>query len=467
MTLFEKLAENFENLIAKGTLKLGDKMPSIRTVSKENGVSKNTVIQAYLLLESRSCIVSRPQVGFFVCLKDEQRLPMPMASSPRINRAPGKEDGLIGKVFSNFVNKNITQMALSVPDESFFPVARLNKCLQTAAKTLSAGGTGYDDIQGNLRLRKNVSKWSFTWGGNLGVDELVTTSGAMHAISLAFMALTKPGDRIGVESPVYFGILQLAKNMGLKVVELPTNPEFGVLPHDLEALIGEIDICLLVSNFNNPLGSCMPEENKKSVVELLTQHNIPLIEDDLYGDVYFGTSRPKPCKAFDKEGIVLWCGSVSKTLAPGYRVGWMAPGKFIKSILKLKLFHSISGTTVTQEAIGLFLENDYYEKHLRQLRATLYSNSLHFIRTIADYFPEGTKISRPQGGFVLWVELDKKWDTGKLFDKVLSRGISIAPGRMFTLQSQFHNCLRLNYGLPWSDKLEQELKLLGQILKEE
>lgn len=465
MTLYQELATNFESLIHKGSLKVGDKMPSIRTVSKEYGVSKNTVIQAYLVLESRSCIVSRPQAGFFVCEKADQRLPVPDASMPQNHPADPADDGLIGKVFRNFVNKEITQLSLSVPDESFFPVARLNKCLQKATQTLSSGGTGYDDIQGNLRLRKNIAKWAFTWSGNLGTKDLVSTSGAMHAISLAFMALTRPGTRIAVESPVYFGILQLAKNMGLRVVELPTHPVFGVSPEDVKAAIGNIDICLLVSNFNNPLGSCMPEENKREIVQILARHGIPLIEDDLYGDVYFGANRPKPCKAFDQEGMVLWCGSVSKTLAPGYRVGWMAPGKYMKEILKLKLFHSVSGTALTQEAIGLFLENDRYERHLRLLRKTLHANSLHFIRTIADHFPAETKVSRPQGGFVLWVELAKGVDTGKLFDPVLSQGISFAPGRMFTLQNQFHHCLRLNYGLPWSEKLEQQLMVLGQLLK--
>ncbi|MEX2514057.1 MAG: PLP-dependent aminotransferase family protein [Cyclobacteriaceae bacterium] len=465
MALYQQLATNFENLIKKGSLKVGDKIPSIRTVSKEYGVSKNTVIQAYLLLESRSFIISRPQSGFFVSQYANQRLPVPQASNPSNNPMEQADDGLIGKVFRNFVNKEITQLSLSVPDESFFPVARLNKCLQKATRSLSSGGTGYDEIQGNLHLRKNVAKRTFTWGGNLGTDDLVSTSGAMHAISMAFMALTQPGDRIAVESPVYFGILQLAKNMGLKVVELPTHPVTGVDPDDVKAIIGEIDICLLVSNFNNPLGSCMPEENKKAMVQLLSQNGIPLIEDDLYGDVYFGANRPKPCKAFDEEGMVLWCGSVSKTLAPGYRVGWVAPGKFIKDILKVKLFHSVSGTALTQEAIGHFLENDRYEKHLRQIRKTLYANSLHFIRAIGDHFPAGTKISRPQGGFVLWVELEKGIDTGKLFDPVLSQGISFAPGRMFTLQNQFHHCMRLNYGLPWSEKLDQQLRVLGQLLK--
>ncbi|MFO7824908.1 MAG: PLP-dependent aminotransferase family protein [Cyclobacterium sp.] len=466
MTLYQELAINFERLIQKGSLKVGDKMPSLRTVSKEYGVSINTVIQAYLVLESRSCIVSRPQAGFFVCEKADQRLPVPQASNPSNNPKEQADDGLIGKVFRNFVNKEITQLSLSVPDESFFPVGRLNKCIHKASQTLSSGGTGYDDIQGNLLLRKNVAKWTFTWAGNLGVGDLVSTSGAMHAISLAFMALTKPGDRIAVESPVYFGILQLAKNMGLKVIELPTHPVTGVDPDDVKARIGEIDICLLVSNFNNPLGSCMPEENKKAIVQLLSRHGIPLIEDDLYGDVYFGPNRPRPCKAFDEEGMVLWCGSVSKTLAPGYRVGWMAPGRFLKDILKLKLFHSVSGTALTQEAIGHFLESGRYEKHLAQMRKKLYANSLQFIRAVGDYFPEGTKVSRPQGGFVLWVELEKGKDTGKLFDRLLSQGISIAPGRMFTLQNQFYHCMRLNYGLPWSDKLDQQLYRLGQILKE-
>jgi DNA-binding transcriptional MocR family regulator len=279
------------------------------------------------------------------------------------------------------------------------------------------------------------------------------------------MALTKAGDTIAVESPVYFATLQLAKSIGLRVLELPTHPVTGIDPDALKKVLRNIKACILVSNFSNPTGSCIPEENKKLIVKMLAAANIPLIEDDLYGDVYFGASRPRPCKAFDEQGMVLWCGSVSKTLAPGYRVGWVAPGIFKDKIIRMKLLHSISSTTLTQEVIANFLENGRYENHLRRLRQTLYANSLQFIRAIGEYFPAGTRVTQPMGGFVLWAELHKQIDTAVLYDRAMEDKISIAPGRMFTLQNQFNNCMRLSYGLNWNERLDNRLQQLGALVK--
>ncbi|WP_315818220.1 PLP-dependent aminotransferase family protein [Paraflavitalea speifideaquila] len=231
-------------------------------------------------------------------------------------------------------------------------------------------------------------------------------------------------------------------------------------------MIGKIDICLLVPNFNTPLGYCMPDEHKQEVVKLLTKHGIPLIEDDVYGDLYFGAQRPQCCKTFDQEGNVLWVGSVSKTLAPGYRVGWIAPGQYKEKLLKLKLVHAISSTTIIQEAVGNFLQTGRYDKHLQQLRRTLQANYQHYVQAIADYFPEGTKTSRPQGGLALWVECSKSIDTAELYDRAMRQHISIGPGRMFTLQPQFENCMRLAMGIPWSEDIQRKLKVLGGLAKQ-
>jgi DNA-binding transcriptional MocR family regulator len=198
---------------------------------------------------------------------------------------------------------------------------------------------------------------------------------------------------------------------------------------------------------------------------MLSEGGIPLIEDNLYGDVYFGNSRPKPCKAFDEEGLVLWSGSVSKTLAPGYRVGWLAPEKFKDKIVHQKLIHTVSSTTITQEAIANFLEKGRYEHHLRKLRSELHSNSLQCASAVAEYFPEGSKITQPQGRFMLWVELDKRIDTTELCDLAIRQKISIAPGRMFSLQNQFTNSMRLSYGQRWSEQIDDKLKQLGRIAK--
>jgi DNA-binding transcriptional MocR family regulator len=281
------------------------------------------------------------------------------------------------------------------------------------------------------------------------------------------MAITKPGDTIAVESPVYFGVLRFAQSIGLKVLELPTDPDTGVDPDDVKKALQKHDIkaFFFVTNFSNPLGYCMPDEQKKEIVKILAHHGVPLIEDDLYGDVYFGKSRPRSCKSYDEEGNVLWCSSISKTLAPGYRVGWVAPGKYMDKIKRMKLYHSITSATAQQAAIASFLATGRYEHHLRKLRQTLHANSLQFMRAIGEYFPDGIKLTNPTGGFILWVELDKGIDTYSLYQEAIQQKISIAPGTIFTLQERYQNCMRLSYGMPWTHDVDKALKKLGNLVK--
>ena len=345
------------------------------------------------------------------------------------------------------------------------PIAKLNKGVISTVRKLDDGGTSYETVQGSVNLRRMVAKWSMEFGGQLTEDDLVTTSGTMNAIFNCLMAVTKPGDTLAIETPVYFGTLQIAKSLGLNVIEIPSHPITGIDLDALKKVLPKIDVCCFITNFSNPLGSLMPEEHKKELVKMLTESNIPLIEDDLYGNLFFGTTRPKPCKAFDEAGIVMWCSSVSKTVAPGYRVGWVAPGKFKEKIIRQKLLQTISTPILYQEVIADFMEHGRYDHHLRTFRNKLYANCLQYQQAIEDYFPDNTKISQPQGGFVLWLELDKKIDTAALYDTAIRQNISFAPGRMFTLQNQYNNCMRLNFALEWNDKLHFELQKLGRIVK--
>lgn len=462
--LYQKIAAILAEQIRSGTLAAGNKMPSVRTLYKEYGVSKNTAIQAYLELEARGMILSRPRSGYFVSYRPN-RLPVPNSSSTSSSPVNETPEELISKIYNVRNDKSITRFSLGVPENELLPIARLNKELVAAMRSLPGSGTEYDEIQGSVRLRRDIARLTYSWSGDLTENDIVTTSGAMNAISLSLIAITRKGDTIAVESPVYFGILHLAQSLGLKVLELPSHPLTGIELPALKKVLPKISACILVSNFNNPTGSTIPDDSKKELVQMLALHGIPLIEDDLYGDIYFGKNRPKPCKAWDEEGLVLWCGSTNKTLAPGYRVGWMAPGKFRNNIIHQKLMHTISTTTITQNAVANFLEKGRYEHHLRNMRNTLHGNSIKFSNAIANHFPEGTKISRPEGGFMLWVELDKKINAVDVYERAIRQKISIAPGGLFSLQNKFHNCMRLSYGQLWSDELEGKLELLGRILK--
>lgn len=463
--LYTEISNNIARLIRTEVLKPGDRLPSIRVLCQEHRISMNTAKRVFLELEAQSLIESVPQSGYYVSRIPYRKLPLPDASKPSADPSNKEPEALISSVYANMGKPGLTLFSVGVPSGELLPLAKLNKEIVHATRTLRESGTEYEQLQGNVNLRRMIASRAMYWGGSLHEDDLVTTAGGMNALSFCMMALTKPGDTIALESPCYPGILQLARSLNLKVLELPTHPITGIEMDALKKVITKINLCLLVPNFNTPLGSCMPVENKKEVIELLSRYQIPLIEDDIYGDLYFGSQRPKCCKSFDTEGNVLWCSSVSKNLAPGYRVGWVAPGKYKEKILKLKLVHAISSPTITQEAVANFLKNGRYENHLRKLRQVLYNNYQNYIEAITEYFPEGTKTSRPQGGLSLWVEFDKLVDTTELFNSAIRQKISIAPGRMFTLQDQFENCMRLSIGLPWSENIRTKLKILGGLAK--
>jgi DNA-binding transcriptional MocR family regulator len=466
--LYVEIANKIAGLIRNELIKTGDRLPSVRMLCMEYGISMNTAKRVFLELEAQSLIESKPQSGYFVSRLSHRRLPLAEVSKPSPAAGGIEPEDLIGKVYTTMgMGKNdLTPFSIGAPSSELLPLAKLNKEIMRATRELTDSGTGYEQLQGNEKLRRMIAARSLSWGGNLRENDLVTTAGGMNALSFCMMALGKPGDTIAMESPCYPGVLRLAVSLGLKVLELPTHPATGIEMEALKKVIPKINICLLVPNFNTPLGSCMPDEHKKEAVSLLARHGIPLIEDDIYGDLYFGTQRPNCCKSFDKNGTVLWCSSISKTLAPGYRVGWVAPGRYKEQIMKLKLVHAISSPAITQEAVAGFLKSGRYESHLRKLRQTLQNNCRHYMDTIAEYFPAGTKTSRPQGGLALWVEFDKKVNTTELFDTAIKQKISIAPGRMFTLQNQFENCMRLSIGLPWSDEVQNRLKLLGRLVAE-
>lgn len=463
--LYNAIAGKIARQIRTGVLKSGERLPSVRMLCQEHGIGINTAKRIFMELESQSLIYSKPQSGYFVNQPGYLRLPMAGASKPSTVPNQKEPAELISRVYSNMGRTDITPFFIGVPAGGILPLAKLKKEVVLATRELKEGGSEYELLHGNLKLRRMVAVRSLSWGGELKEDDLITTSGGMNALAFCLMAITKPGDTIAVESPCYPGILQLAVSQRLKVLEVATHPATGIDLDALKKVIPKIKACLLVPNFNTPLGSCMPDENKKEVVELMAKHNIPIIEDDVYGDLYFGGKRPLCCKSFDKEGNVLWCSSVSKTLAPGYRVGFVAPGKYQEEILKLKLVHSISSTSVIHETVGNFLKTGRYENHLRKLRKTLQENYVHYVNAIAEYFPEDTKTSRPQGGLALWVELNKNIDTTELFEVAMKKKICIAPGRMFTLQNQFQNCMRLCTGLQWTDELKFKLKQLGDIAK--
>lgn len=463
--LYLKIANSVTEQIKSETLQFGDRLPSLRSAQKLYNVSLNTVKQAYMELESRSLVESRPKYGYYVSQTSQRKLALPSVAPMKDSEKKNTPQDLIDKVFGVIGGTDITQFGLGIPGKSLLPVAKMKKCMIDVIKRKSDSGTNYEPVQGSEVLCREIAKWSMVMEGKITEDDLVITSGAMNAVYNCLMAVTQPGDSVAVESPVYFGILQAIQLLGLKAVEIPTHPITGVDLDELKKVMPKLSACCFVVNYNNPLGFQMPDDNKKELVRMLTEYNVPLVEDDVYGNIYFGAGRPKPCKFYDEAGIVMWVGSVSKTLAPGFRVGWVAPGKFKEKIIRQKLVQTVSGPSLFSDVITDFLAHGRYDHHLRMFRKKLYANYLQIQKAVTEYFPDNTKISEPKGGFMLWLELDKRICTEDLYDVAFEQKINFAPGRMFSQHNQYQNCMRLNYALEWTDRVENDLEKLGKMIK--
>jgi DNA-binding transcriptional MocR family regulator len=464
--LYERVADHIVELIDRGTLHAGERLPSIRKLSSQMDVSISTVLQAYMMLEGKERIEAKPQSGFYV-RPARHLVPEPCASSPSplVTRVGVSE--LVAQVFQTAHDPHVVQLALSTPSPEHLPVKRLNRLMAAATAKAGARALSYDFPPGYAPLRHEIAKRSIESGCKLAESEIVTTHGTMEALNLCLRAVGKAGDVIAIESPAFYGTLQVIESLGMKALEIATDPRDGIVLDALAAAMRrqKIKACLLVTNFSNPLGSCMPDANKQTLVELLARREIPLIEDDIYGDLCFAGPRPKAAKAYDKKGLVLLCSSFSKTLAPGYRVGWTAPGRFRPQVESLKFTSSMATTTAPQMAIAEFLQSGGYDRYLRKLRRILEGQVEQMRHAVSQYFPDGTKITHPQGGYVLWVELPRSVDSLELHRRALAQKISIAPGPIFSAKQRYKNFIRLSCGLPWSEKVDRAVQTLGELAR--
>ncbi|MBI5639193.1 MAG: PLP-dependent aminotransferase family protein [Nitrospirae bacterium] len=463
-TLYEKVANEISHLIDSGTFSPGDRIPSVRSLNRQMRVSIATVMEAYRLLEDRGLIECRPQSGYYVLSTTTHRHAEIELSNPSLKPAKVSVSDLVMMILKDSGNPKLVQLGAAVPNPELLPVDRINRAMAAVTRRHRIKNISYEFAAGYDGFRTQIARRALTAGYTIAPDDIIITSGCQEAIILALKVICRPGDTVAIESPTYYNFLQAIEMLGLKALELPTHPRDGISIDALQYAIehNRISACLCITNFNNPLGSCMPDERKKELVELLASHDIPLIEDDIYGDVSFSVQRPKAAKAFDKKDNVILCSSFSKTIAPGYRIGWTAPGRFRREIERMKSVTNLAAATPQQMALAEFLANGGYDHHLRKIRR-LYARHVHLMsESVLRHFPEGTKISRPAGGYVLWLELPQEIDCLELYEKALKKGISFAPGPIFSSRQKYRNFLRLN-AATWSDAIQEAIRTLGSL----
>jgi len=466
--LYEQVAAQIEKQIRSGSLRPGDRVPSVRRASAQHRVSVTTAVQAYLELENRGLIEARPKSGFYVRPQWGARLQEPNISRPAKSATAVGVGSLQSRLIEAVAMPNVVPFGAACPGPELLPVMKLNRMLAAVARRASGSSVSYNPPPGAEPLRRQIARRSLDWGASLSPDDIITTCGGTEALALCLRAVTKCGDVIAIESPMYFGVLQMIEELGLKALEIPTHPRTGMDLDAFETAVRSrrVAACLVIPNFSNPLGSLMPDENKRRLLEIAARRDIPVIEDDIYGDLHFGAERPRALQSYDKTGLVMLCSSFSKTLAPGYRVGWVAPGRFYNKVKTLKLTSTLATATLPELAVAEFVANGGYDHHLRSIRRTFAEQIQRISHAICESFPAETTITRPAGGFVLWVGLPPKVSALKLHERALLEKISIAPGPMFSAKQGFTNFIRINCGHPWSSQTERAIGVLSYLVKQ-
>jgi len=465
--LYRAVANRISDLVAGGTFKTGDRLPSIREMSRQTQVSINTVKLAYSHLEDQCLIEARPQSGYYVCPKPLQLPKEPKISPRNIEPQQISAGNLVVRIMKDTLDSSKVQFGAAIPDPQLIPAQKLGRILAGACRDHASESAGYATSPGNKQLRSQIARWMLKTGCTLNPDELIITTGASEAVFLALQVLCKPGDTVAIGSPIYFNFVQMLQLLALRVIEIPTSPTEGLHLESLRQALrtNKIACCVVISNFDNPLGSSLTDGKKQELAEMMSANGVPLIEDDINGDLGHTDERPSVAKAWDREGNILLCSSFSKTLAPGYRVGWIAPGKYLEVTLHRKLVSNIASASPTQLAVAEFLANGGYAHHLRVIRKAYATKLARMADAIGRYFPTGTRVTRPTGGFSLWLELPEDVDTMSLYARAETEKIIIAPGRIFSSGNKFRNCLRLN-GAFWSEENRWAVKSLGRMAEE-
>lgn len=466
--LYENLATVIQERIRSGQWHQGDKLPSVRSLAQQQKVSIATVNQCYALLQDKGWIEARPRSGYYVSLdaQDSLQAPRRLHQTPQRPR-PATLSQLVMEVQRDASDRQGLSMSSAIPALDFPILRQVQKLFTQLSRTRSVLGTGYDSPEGWPGLRQAIARRAVDSGIMENPDQIITTSGCQNAMYLCLQVLTQRGDIVAVESPGYYGLLQMIEALGLKAIEIPSQFDTGMSLDALKLALEQwpVKAIITVANFSNPTGSQMPDSAKAKLVDLADHFDVPIIEDDLYGELHFAERRPKAVKAFDRNGRVLHCNSVSKTLDPQLRTGWVMPGRYFEALVHRKFIHAVSNPSLPQQVLAEIINTGAYDRHLRQARSTYRQNSLELRDLIARHFPHETRISQPRGGLVAWIELPFSVDTTQLYHEAHHEGILFAPGEMFSARGQYRNCMRISYAQGWSREREQEISRLGEIIK--
>ena len=457
--LYLQLEQQLSRLISAGRLVQGDKLPSIRSLCNEYQMAKGTVLHALERLEARGLIEARPRSGYYVCLAAEQKIPSDFVPAPLEARV---SDVLLEIMQAG----SAFDLCPGAGDESTTGLELLNRSMNRAMRQQRGKShLYYDSPYGLAPLREQLRQRLLKRGLTVSQDEICITSGCQNSLFLALMATCQPGDTVAVESPGFYGVLQLLEQLKLRVIEIPSSSQSGMMMDALQAAAEKwgIRACVVSPCFSTPTGALMPEHSRVRLLEMAETHDFAVIEDDIYADTALGVV-PDPLKSLDTTGRVILCSSFSKTLSKDLRVGWISAGRWHKNVVQLKLVTQLASPTSVQKGVTDFIASGAYTAHLKRQQHRLKQQRDQLLAEIRSWQGVHTT-SIPEGGLSLWVELTPERNTLTLFHSLKSRGVMITPGTLFSNEDKFKNALRISYFHPWNKQRLNALNSIAAILE--
>ncbi len=480
--LYTNLARELGEKIKNNTFKTGEKLPSIRSLHQKLSLSISTVYKAYIELEKQGLIEAKPKSGYYVkhqsrtCaiayqpdVDSPQKLDFSIPSTDALSPHRISIPSYVNQVLKAAHRPDFLQLGTAMISPEILPFRQLSKIMKDFSQKEMRSILSYSLTQGDIELRRQLSLRSTGFLKQIGANDLIITNGCTEALMLALRATAKEGDIIALESPAFYGILPLLEDLGLYAIEIPNDPVNGLNLEILEDALQKhrISACLVTPNFSNPLGSLMPDAHKQKLVQLANRFDMPIIEDNINTELFYTQKRPSLLKAFDRNNLVITCTSFSKTVAPGYRIGWIIPGpNFMERILKLKAAISVSNSTLDQQIMARFMSLGNYDRYLRSLRSKMQKQVREYHSAIKSKIRNGIKINNPAGGILLWIEMLNGADGLEVYQTALENKISILPGTIFSTSGKFRNFIRIGCGYPFSKKTENAIDLLGSIIRD-
>jgi len=471
--LYRKLATHYIDAIGAGSLKPGDRLPSLRSLMRMHDISLSTALQLCRAMESEGWVEARDRSGYFV--KRPRRLAIAAMEEPATNVAPDPAQyvGIHAKVSDFVARRRQHEVRIDFSTARGSPELYPGEALRTIMMRLLRQKPTLLTTAAPSRslnpLREAAARRGLRVGMKLSPDEVLTTNGCIEALNLALRAVAQPGDTVAVESPTFYGLLQVLESLGMRALEIPTSPQTGLSIEALEMALDAYDnikAVVTVPHLQNPLGSVMPDAHKERLVALCERHGIALIEDDTYSELLDMDTPPRAIKSWDRTGNVIHCASLHKILAPGMRLGWISAGRWHSRVEMLKYTQTRSNEELSQWAAGEYMNTGAFDRHLRRLRERLRQQREQTADAIAAHFPSGTRLNYPPGGLQLWVELPDRLSSMTVFDVALRDKIFVAAGTLFSNSSRFDHYLRINCGWPITETIDAGLRRLGEIASE-